>query len=172
MRKIPCYVCKKLGRFHIYSLKDYWRSPQTPEGMTADDLVCDDCYKQVQKEVLQYKKEHMEENKRLKKEEEKENKRLKKEEKKDLEFAEAEVKSKWKKSDTIEYKDEYCAILHRMINNKVQFIKAFSDITKEGYRLMAQDEGSSVIVGFVNAGMDSYYYFQKIEYISLKNDIK
>lgn len=170
MGKTPCYVCEKLGRFHPYSLKDYWRSPQTPEGMTVDDLVCDDCYKKVQKEVLQYKKEHKEEHKEENKRLKKENKRLKKEEKKDLEFAEAEVKSKWKKSGTIEYKDEYCAILHRLINNKVQFIKAFSDITKEGYRLMAQDEGSSVNVGFVNAGMDSYYYFQKIEYISLNNN--
>ncbi len=158
MGKIPCYVCKKLGS-HYYTIDDYWHSPHTPEGITEYDRVCHECYHEVKKEILQYKKEHKEENKRLKKEEEK-----------DKEFQEAEVKGKWKKSATIEYKDEYCTILHRMINNKVQFIKAFSDITKQGYRLIVQDEGGSVNIGIINAGMDSYYYFQKIEYITLRDN--
>jgi len=73
MVKVVCFVCKKLGR-HFYTIKDYWQSPLTPEGMTERDLVCNDCYQAVKTEVLEYKKAHKEEIKRSekkKKEEEK-----------------------------------------------------------------------------------------------------
>ena len=54
-----CYVCKiPKGWKASYTLKDYWRSPETPEGMTRDDRVCLECYSKVKKEIMIYKKEH------------------------------------------------------------------------------------------------------------------
>jgi len=43
--------------------------------------------------------------------------------------------------------------------------KSVCDLTKEGYRLMAQDEGKSGSSGGLSGGVDSYYYFQKMEYV-------
>lgn len=151
-----CYVCKKNKRL-LYTIRDYWRSPQTPEGMTDTDIVCYECYNDVKKEVIQYKKAHKEEIDRLNKEE-------------DLELKKIEdgFKGKWNKNGVIEYKDEYCAILQRLPRARVQFLKAYSDLTREGYRLMAQDEGGSIHTGIISAGVNAYFYFQKIEYVTLK----
>ena len=159
MAKAICYVCKEMkgylqGGPPTYTVKDYWTSPHIPKGMIETDRVCFDCYSKVKKDVLEYKKEHKMEIKNYEKKENLEQ-----------EIIESEIKGKWDKSSTIEYKDEYCAILQKMIRNKVQFIKAFSDLTKEGYRLMTQDEGSSISFGGVSGGMNSYYYFQKIKYV-------
>ena len=68
MVKSPCYVCKKNTTL-THSIRDYWRSPQTPEGMTREDLVCYECYLKVKNEVIQYKNAHKEEIDRLNKEE-------------------------------------------------------------------------------------------------------
>ncbi len=160
MAKIQCYVCKEL-RSPAYTVKDYWRSPQTPEGMTNTDHVCYECYQKVKKEVIQYKKEHKEEIDRLNKEEDLELKKI-----------ENEFKGKWNKNGVIEYKDEYCAILQRLPGARVQFLKAYSDLTREGYRLMAQDEGGSINAGIISAGVNAYFYFQKIEYVTLSDNTK
>ena len=164
MVKSLCYVCEKMGT-HYYTLKDYWHSPQTPEGMTKEDFVCYDCYHKVKEGVIKYKKEHMEEINQLEKEE----KRSDKEEELEQEKSIDEVRKKYKKNRFYEYKDEYCAILQRIAGAEVQFIKAFSDLTREGYRLMAQDEGGSINAGFVSAGVNAYFYFQKIKYVTPKN---
>jgi len=82
----------------------------------------------------------------------------------------AEVQKKYKKHRLYEYKDEYCAILERIAGAEVAFIKAFSDLTREGYRLMAQDEGGSLnLGGIVSAGVNAYFYFQKIKYVTSDN---
>ena len=39
-------------------------------------------------------------------------------------------------------------------------------ITKEGYRLMAIDEGKTIQGGAgFSGGLNAYYYFQKMEYV-------
>ena len=152
-----CYVCQKNTTL-THSIRDYWRSPQTPEGMTKDDFVCYDCYHKVKNEVIQYKKAHKEEIDRLNKEEDLE-----------LEKIENEFKGKWNKNGVIEYKDEYCAILQRLPGARVQFLMAYSDLTREGYRLMAEDEGGSINAAFVKMGVNAYFYFQKIKYVTPKN---
>ena len=73
-------------------------------------------------------------------------------------------KSAWDKNGVIQFKNERIAILQRMHGSQVQFIIAFDDLTREGYRLMAQDEGKEGIMGSsLSGGLNSYYYFQKIE---------
>jgi len=80
----------------------------------------------------------------------------------------AEYKPGWDKNGVIQYKTEYIAILQRVWGRQVEFIIAFDDLTKEGYRLMAIDEGKSggdsSDVAFVG-GMNAYFYFQKIKYV-------
>jgi len=147
------------GGSPVYTLKDYWRSPLTPEGMTETDRVCGDCYFKVQKEVLKYKKEHKEEIKRLDK---------KKEEKEEIILG--EIKNKYQKYGVVKYKDEYCAILEKISGERTEllFIKEFSKLTQEGYRMMAQDEGGSFHLGLESVGTNSFYFFQKIEYVTPK----
>ncbi len=73
-----------------------------------------------------------------------------------------EYKKFWDKNGVVQYKDSYCAILQRGYVAQVEFIIAYSDLTKEGYRLVAQDEGKSA----GNGGTSSYYYFQNMKYVS------
>jgi len=153
-----------------YTLKDYWTSPQTPEGMTENDLVCGDCYFKVKKEVLEYKKEHKEEIDRLSKEDESKQKILDKQQSEEMEKRYDEIEKRFHKHETIMYKDEYCAIVKKI--EDFAFIKAFSDLTREGYRLMAQDEGGQFHLGIASVGAGSYYFFQKIEYVTLSDNTK
>jgi len=129
--------------------------------MAERDLVCTDCYQAVKKEVLEYKKAHKEEIKRSEKK--------KKEEEK---IILGEIVGKYRKYNVIKYKDEYCAILEKSggEGREMEFIKAFSDLTREGYRMMAQDEGGSFHLGIESVGTNSFYFFQKIEYITSKNN--
>jgi len=79
-----------------------------------------------------------------------------------------EYKPGWDKNGVIQYKTEYIAILQRIWGAQVQFIIAFDDLTREGYRLMAIDEGKSGgdSSGGFTGGVNSYYYFQKIKYVA------
>jgi hypothetical protein len=52
-------------------------------------------------------------------------------------------KPSWDKNGVIQYKTEHIVILQRKWGIQVEFIIAFDDLTKEGYRLMAVDEGKS-----------------------------
>jgi len=169
MVKLPCYVCEKFGS-HSYTVKDYWRSPQTPEGMTRDDFVCYDCYQKVKKEVIKYKKEHKEEIDRLNKEENLELKTFKEKQQKENKQRFDQIEKRFDKYGTIRYKDEYCAIVKKI--DDLSFIMAFSDLTREGYRLMAQDEGGQFHLGIASVGAGSYYFFQKIEYVTLSDNTK
>jgi len=77
------------------------------------------------------------------------------------------TKSQWNKNGVVQYKDENIAILQRMWGQQVQFIIACSQVTNEGYRLMAIDEGKEggqSSGGFVG-GLNAYFYFQKMDYV-------
>ena len=72
-----------------------------------------------------------------------------------------EYKTSWDKGGIIQFKNERIAILRRQVGAQVEFIVAFDDVTKEGIRLCAIDEGRGVEVGGITGGAVSYYYFQK-----------
>lgn len=78
----------------------------------------------------------------------------------------SEYKKQWNKNGIVEYKDDYCAILQRKVGSQVEFIIAFSDLTKEGYRCIAQDGGKDGGTGGLTGGINSYYYFQNMKYVS------
>jgi len=50
-------------------------------------------------------------------------------------------KPMWDKDGVVQFKSEYVAILQRKYGFQVEFLIAFDDMTREGYRLMAIDEG-------------------------------
>ena len=118
--------------------------------------------KKREEEKREEDKRLAEEKRRLEKEEKKEGQKTKKERIEDLRSRVSKYKPLWDKGGVIQYKDEYCAILHRIWGSQVEFIIAYSDLTKEGYRLMAQDEGKTGGTGSASGGVNSYYYFQKI----------
>lgn len=55
--------------------------------------------------------------------------------------------------------------MKRAVGAQVEFIVAYDDLTKEGYRLMAIDEGVQGSSGGLAGGINAYFYFQKIEFI-------
>jgi hypothetical protein len=59
------------------------------------------------------------------------------------------------------------AILKREWGMQVEFIIAFDDLTREGYRLMAVDEGKSGgdSAGGITGGLNAYFYFQNMKYV-------
>lgn len=101
-----------------------------------------------------------------KSEEQKNGDNIKKERIEDLQQRVPQYKPLWDKNGVIQYKDDYCAILQRVWGAQVEFIIAYSDLTKEGYRLMTQDEGKQGGADSFTGGVNSYYYFQKIEYVN------
>ncbi|GKS67666.1 hypothetical protein YTPLAS73_12130 [Nitrosarchaeum sp.] len=77
-----------------------------------------------------------------------------------------QYKPSWDKNGVIQYKNEHIAILQRMWGQQVEFIIAFDDLTKEGYRCIAHDEGKEGgSGGGFTGGVNSYFYFQKIEFV-------
>lgn len=52
--------------------------------------------------------------------------------------------------------------MNKNIGFQVEFVIAFEDLTKEGYRLMVSDEGKE---SSFNSGLNSFYYFQKVKHI-------
>src|SRR5215510_3352983 len=72
-------------------------------------------------------------------------------------------KPKWDKNGVIQFKSEYICILQRKWRSQVEFIVAFEDLTRDGYRLMSIDSAGKSNDDIVPAGTESYYYFQKME---------
>ena len=145
---IACFLCQTdMGRLSIkFGMKDFLHleKKQIPNGFTEDDKLCGDCYGKIKKgltvEAIEASSKQLE----------------------DLKQRSPEYKKHWDKHGIIQFKNERIAILHRGQGAQVEFIVAFDDVTKEGYRLMAIDEGKATNIGGVTAGVSSYYYFQKI----------
>jgi len=78
-----------------------------------------------------------------------------------------QYKPSWNKNGIIQYKTDKIAILQRSWGRQVEFIIAYDDLTKEGYRLMAIDEGKEggQASGGFTGGVNAYFYFQKMEYV-------
>ena len=95
-------------------------------------------------------------------------KRLKIMRNKDLIERNAEYKEYWDKNGVIIFKNERIAILKRVQTGVVEFIIAYDDLTKEGYRLMTHHEGPRWNASGkfeVSGGETTYFYFQKMKYV-------
>jgi len=158
--KVSSFGAGKISKDHILTF-----GLQPPDDMTNDDRMCRSCWKQKyeveQKENQEKVKQVIQEGKKL----QEEINESKKEEIQDLINRAQIYKKDWNKDGVIQFKNERIAILKRAWGAQVEFIVAFDDITKEGYRLMAIDEGKEASsVGFTG-GINSYYYFQKIDFV-------
>ena len=80
-----------------------------------------------------------------------------------IELGSEEYKRHWDKGGVIQFKNERIAILQRKFGQQVQFIVAYDDLVKEGYRLMAIDEGKEASGGGRAGGANAYFYFQKVK---------
>jgi len=76
-----------------------------------------------------------------------------------------QYKDQWDKNGVVQIKTESLAILQRMWGQQVQFIVACDQLSKEGYRLMAIDEGKEGSTGGFSGGVNAYFYFQKMDYV-------
>ena len=76
-------------------------------------------------------------------------------------------KATWDKKGTIVYKNERIAILKAESGNVVQFLVAFDQVTKEGYRLMGSgiglDAQSTGLAGLGGTSNTTYLYFQRMK---------
>ena len=89
----------------------------------------------------------------------------KKERWKDIKSRADEYEIQWDKDGVIQFKNEKIAILQRSWGEQMEFIVAYDDLTNEGYRLMAIDEGKSAGGGGFSGGANAYFYFQRINYV-------
>ena len=76
-----------------------------------------------------------------------------------------EFKLQWDKNGIVQYKNDRIAILKRIVGQQVQFIVAYDQVTAEGYRLMAIDEGMTAQGSGFSGGASAYFYFQKMDYV-------
>ncbi len=146
-----------MGRLSIkWKISDLiYAKISVPPEMTNEDRFCNDCYDIEKKNV----KEQEQEFSKGKKAEF--NQQLQK-----LSSRTPEYKARWNKNGIIQFKNERIAILQRMWGAQVEFIIAYDDLTAEGYRLMAHDEGKEGGSGLgATGGVNSYFYFQKMEYV-------
>ena len=75
-------------------------------------------------------------------------------------------KATWDKKGTIVYKNERIAILKAENGKVVQFLVAFDQVTKEGYRLMGSGIGLDSVsqwTGLAGGSNTTYLYFQKMK---------
>jgi len=164
-----CFLCNgkvaTIGAGKISSENILVMGLQPPEGMSGDDRICRKCYRQKyveEEKVIQEKAKQIAiEEKRLKEE----IKERKKEEIQDLINRAQIYKKDWNKDGIIQFKNERIAILKRAWGSQVEFIVAFDDVTKEGYRLMLVDEGKEASAGGFTGGVNAYFYFQKMEFV-------
>jgi len=152
-----CFSCKKdMGRLAIkWKISDLnYKNIPIPLEMSDDDRFCNACYEKG-------KKESKESNKEMKNEQKAEfNQQIQ-----ELRIRTPEYKPHWNKNGIIQFKNERIAILQRAWGAQVEFIIAYDDLTAEGYRLMAIDEGKQASTGGISGGANAYFYFQKMDYV-------
>ena len=138
-----CFVCnKELGRLSLkYSGKDLInKKVELPEGMIEDDKICSNEFIGLtnHKAGADFK----------------------------LKTRIPEYKKDWNKRGVIQFKNERIAILQRVLGQQVEFIIAYDDLTDEGYRCIAHDEGKEGGSGLgATGGVNSYFYFQKMKFV-------
>lgn len=151
MAKQVCFGCnKELGTLSIkFPYNDYLvRRIPPPEGMKPGDVTCKDCIDSAKDTNKQETKAAQEQDKLLIV---------------DLYKRTPEYKKHWHKDGIIQFKNDRIAILKRTFGAQVEFIIAYDDLTVEGYELKAIDEGKTADGQGISAGINSYYYFQKLK---------
>jgi hypothetical protein len=76
-----------------------------------------------------------------------------------------QTKAQWDKNGIVQFKNDRIAILKRVVGQQVQFIVAYDQVTAEGYRLMAIDEGMTTQGSGFSGGLTAFFYFQKMDYV-------
>jgi len=151
MTKQECFVChKNIGKFTFtYSEKDLFDLRiMPPTNFDKSNCICEPCVDQMKK---QRKEEEI----------------VKKPE--CVERAEhlianiPDYKMSWDKNGIIQFKNERMAVLQRIWGRQVEFIIAYDELAKEGYQLMAVDDGKRPSSEGISLGTNSYFYFQKID---------
>ncbi len=151
MVKQECFVCdKNIGKFtftyHEKDLFDLRIIP--PNNFDKSHCICEACVDQMKKQK--------EEEEIVKKPE-------------CVERAEQliskipDYKMRWDKTGIIQFKNERMAVLNRIWGRQVEFIIAYDELTNEGYQLMAVDDGRVPSSEGISTGLNSYFYFQKID---------
>jgi len=141
--KQDCFICgKELGRLSLkYSVKDILnKEAQVPDDMGGEDKICSNDFIGLtdHKKGADFK----------------------------LKTRIGDYKKDWNKNGIIQFKNERIAILQRVWGQQVEFIIAYDDLTNEGYRCIAHDEGKEGGSGLgATGGINSYFYFQKMEYV-------
>ncbi len=74
------------------------------------------------------------------------------------------IKEILQSTEIIYLKTEAIAVLVRRKGNEVEFFESFDSITKEGYKMMLQEEITDPIPG-LNVKLAYVYYFQNKKYI-------
>jgi len=159
MGKQLCFLCSKgMGWREIKSSPEdlEMRKMEIPQNMTENDRVCLDCYVKLEEPHQQQEQERKQE---LSQEKIVEFKARYDE----INDRSEEYKRHWDKGGVIQFKNERIAILQRKFGQQVQFIVAYDDLVKEGYRLMAIDEGKEASGGGRAGGANAYFYFQKVK---------
>ena len=138
-----CFICdKELGRLSLkYSTKDLLnKKVEIPEGMTEEDKICSNDFIGLTNHKAGADAK--------------------------LRTRTQDYKKDWNKRGIIQFKNERIAILQRVWGSQVEFIAAYDDLTNEGYRCVAHDEGKEGGSGMgATGGVNSYFYFQKMEYV-------
>lgn len=80
----------------------------------------------------------------------------------------AQYKRMWDKGGVVQFENDNIAILKRTWGSQVEFIMEFDRLTLNGFRCVAQDEGSSGTGGGLTGGITSYYYFQNMRRVSCR----
>ncbi len=138
-----CFICKKeFGRLSSkHTVENILnKKGEVPEGMTKEDRICLNDFIALtnHKAGADFK----------------------------LKTRTGDYKKDWNKRGIIQFKNERIAILQRAWGSQVEFIAAFDDLTKEGYRCVAHDEGKEGGSGLgATGGVNSYFYFQKMEFV-------
>lgn len=147
LNKVECVVCNKEFRKTGFStIGDcianggvYRNTSMLPEDYEYDDPICGNCKEEWKGRSKAFDEEY----------------------KKRFCFGEA----------ALLYKSKYTAVMHKTNRNLLQFVAEFDSLTKEGYRCVAQDEGTQMGISLgveISGGLNSYYYFQKINHVSCK----
>ena len=155
MAKESCFFCKReLGWGKTkHKSGDLLAKGMEPDGMTHEDVCCDHCFDSRKK------------GEGTEKQQEAEPGTASNQQPRPLSSRVDDYKPLWDKRGVIQFKNEQIAILKRAIGAQVEFIIAFDDLTKEGYRLMVIDEGKETGMGGLGGGISSYFYFQKRELV-------
>ena len=80
--------------------------------------------------------------------------------KKDSKYIKEILQSK----EVIYLKTEAIAVLIRKKGNEIEFCDSFDNITKEGYKMMLNEEITDPVPG-LNVNLAHVYYFQNVKYI-------